>query len=59
VEALTGQGDFATDGTLKVDEIGTGFRGFLPRIGIISTDIGISNASKLAQDLFDKYKKVF
>jgi hypothetical protein len=59
VEALTGQGDFATDGTLKVDDIGTGFRGFLPRIGIISTDIGISNASKLAQDLFDKYKKVF
>lgn len=59
VPRLTGSGDFATDGTLKVDEIGTGFRGFLPRLGIISSDIGVDFASQLAQDLFEKYKKVY
>jgi len=59
VPRLTGSGDFATDGTLKVDEIGTGFRGFLPRLGIISSDIGGNFASKLAQDLFEKYKKAY
>ena len=59
VPRLTGSGDFATDGTLKVDEIGTGFRGFLPRLGIISSDIGAEFASQLAQDLFEKYKKVY
>ena len=59
VPRLTGSGDFATDGTLKVDEIGTGFRGFLPRLGIISSDIGVDFASQLAQDLLEKYKKVY
>ena len=56
--SLTGSGDFATDGTLKIDDIGTGFRGFLPRIGVIGSDIGGSSASKLAKDLFKKYRLV-
>jgi hypothetical protein len=59
LDALIGPVDFATDGSLKIDDIGTGFRGFLPRIGVITDDIGSDSAAQLAKDLFVKYRKVY
>ena len=59
-----------TDGNLLIDQIGsTGsgsgvlttaatitFHGFVPRFGIIETDIGTASAAQLAQDLYKLYK---
>ena len=59
-----------TDGNLLIDQIGsTGsgsgilttaatitFHGYVPRFGIIETDIGTASAAQLAQDLYKLYK---
>jgi hypothetical protein len=46
-----------TSGILSVNRIGGGaFRHNIPRIGIITEDIGAVFAAKLAKDLFEKYK---
>lgn len=44
-----------TDGNLVIDNIGTGFRGTLARIGVIESDIGASEAARIAKDLHDRY----
>ena len=50
-------GSFRTSGILSVNRIGGGaFRHNIPRIGIITEDIGAVFAAKLARDLFEKYK---
>ena len=46
-----------TSGILSVDRIGgDAFRHNIPRVGIITEDIGTVFAAKLAKDLFEKYK---
>lgn len=55
VPALTGGGEFATDGDLVFDRICTGFRGNIARFGVISSDIGGAEAARISKDLFDKY----
>lgn len=51
--------DFATDGDLKVTNVGTGFRGTLQRIGVIPSDIGASEGGRIARDLFDRYRYIY
>ena len=55
VPRLMGGGEFATDGNLTFDRICTGFRGNIARFGVISTDIGAAESSRICQDLFEKY----
>jgi hypothetical protein len=50
-----GGGEFATDGDLTFDRICTGFRGNIARFGVIPSDIGAAESSRICQDLFDKY----
>ena len=50
-------GNFRTSGILAINRIGgDAFRQNIARVGIITDDIGVANASKLAKDLFEKYK---
>ena len=50
-------GNFRTSGVLAIDRIGgDAFRLNIARVGVIADDLGATNASKLAKDLFEKYK---
>jgi hypothetical protein len=44
-----------TDGDLEIDNIGTGFRGYLGRFGVIPSDIGAAEANRIARDMYEKY----
>lgn len=46
---------YRTDGDLEVLNVGTGFRGYLGRIGVIPSDIGAAEGSRIARDLYEKY----
>jgi len=47
-----------TDGSISMSYIGSfsGFRGYICRLGVIETDIGSSEASRIAQELYNRYK---
>ena len=50
-------GNFRTSGVLAINRIGgDAFRNNIVRVGVIPSDIGVADASKLARDLFEKYK---
>jgi len=46
---------YRTDGDLNVLNVGTGFRGYLGRFGVIPSDIGASEANRIARDMYEKY----
>lgn len=47
-----------TDGSIDMRYIAnfSGFRGYICRVGVIETDIGSSEASRIAQELYNRYK---
>lgn len=52
--------DHRTDGDLKIDRLGGSgsspdWKGELARFGVIESDIGASEASRIAKELFDRY----
>lgn len=55
----TGQEDGSTSRNLVFDRICSGFRGNIARFGVISTDIGGVESSRIAKDLFDHYRYRF
>jgi len=44
-----------TDGDLSIANVGTGFRGYLARWGVIESDIGAAEAARIAKDLHERY----
>jgi len=46
---------YRTDGDLEILNVGTGFRGYLGRFGVIPSDIGAAEASRIARDMYEKY----
>ena len=55
IPAKTTGSNARTDGDLEITELGTGFGGNLSRFGVIDSDIGGAEASRIAQDMFEKY----
>jgi hypothetical protein len=55
-EGKNGTVDFGSSGDLRFQNIGTGFRGELARFGIIESDIGGPEASRICKDLYDTYR---
>ena len=48
--------DFRTDGNLNFNRVGgTLWKGHLSRFGVIGSDIGSSDGSSLAKQLFERY----